>query len=152
MKLSAESGDAFELSVLGYEHADITEGLWDSNWLVVSGKVTVGEHSWRFVHPCVTTFELAELADWLDKLATGVVGPTTCEFAEPNLTFSFSASREPVLRVRFAHESAPPRIKDTAARADGVVMEIPLAEVDAPGAAADIRKALVDYPIRGGAA
>jgi len=152
MKLSTESGDAFELGVLGYEQADITEGLWDSNWLVVSGTVTTGEDSWRFVHPCVTTFELAELADWLTNLATGVVEPTTCEFAEPNLTFSFSASPAPVLRVRFAHESAPPRIKDTDARADGVVMQIPLAEVDASAAAADIRKALADYPIRGGAA
>jgi hypothetical protein len=152
MKLRTESGEAFELGVVGYEHADITEGLWESNWLVVSGMVRTGEDSWRFVHPSVTTFELAELADWLETVGTAAMQSTTCEFAEPNLRFSFSASPRPVLRIRFAHESAPPRIKDTDAKVDGVVMEMPLAEVDAPAAAADLRKALADYPIRGGAA
>jgi hypothetical protein len=152
MKLKTASGNAFELVIVGYENPDITEGMWESNWLVVSGEVRAGDESWRFVEPCVTTFELTDLADWLEDLDHGVPESPSCPFTEPNLEFSYSPAPAPVLRVRFAHESAPPRLKDTDARAEGVVIEIPLSELDARAAAAELRDALIDFPIRGGAA
>jgi hypothetical protein len=152
MKLSSASGNAFELVVVGYEHPDITEGMWESNWLVVSGTVTRDDESWSFVDPCVTTFELADLADWLEKLADGSVDPPQMAFTEPNLEFSYSHLVSPVLRVRFAHDSAPPRIRNSDEAAEGIVLEFPLSELDPRAAAADVRDALMDFPVRGGAA
>jgi hypothetical protein len=152
MKLKTASGNAFELVIVGYENPDITEGVWESNWLVVSGEVRTSDESWRFVDSCVTTFELADLAAWLEGLDSGALESPTRTFAEPNLEFSYSPTPDPVLRVRFAHESAPPRLKDTDAKAEGVVMEIRLEELDAQAAAAELRDALIDFPIRGGAA
>jgi hypothetical protein len=152
MKLNSAAGNTFELVVVGYEHPDITEGLWESNWLVVSGAVTRDDESWSFVVPCVTTFELTDLAEWLEKLADGAADPPQIAFTEPNLEFSYSHVVAPVLRVRFAHASAPPRMKYSDEAVEGVVLEFPLAELDPRAAAADVRNALMDFPIRGGAA
>jgi hypothetical protein len=152
MKLNSASGNAFELVVVGYENPDITEGLWESNWLVVSGTVALGDESWTFVEPCVTTFELGDLADWLEKLADGAVDPPQIAFTEPNLEFSYSHLVSPVLRVRFAHASAPPRLRYSDEASEGVVLEFPLAELDPRATAADVRDALMDFPVRGGAA
>jgi hypothetical protein len=152
MKLISESGNAFELVVLRYEYPDITEDRWDSNWLVVSGMVTTPEESWRFVDACVTTFELEELADWLERLNHGTPPAAACAFAEPNLEFWYVALPERRLRLRFAHESAPPRLTEPRERASGVSLEFPLSEIDAEGAAADLREVLNEFPIRGGAA
>jgi hypothetical protein len=153
MKLTTASGNSFELGIVGYEHPDITEGVWESNWLVMSGAVTLNGLSWRFVDPCVTTFELADLAGWLEKLPhpTADGAHEHCSFTEPNLEFSYAGAPESVLRIRFAHESAPPHL-DEEARFAGVVMELPLSEVDLRAAAGEIRNALIDFPIRGGAA
>ena len=146
MRLRAASGNAFELLVLRYEFPDITEDRWDANWLVVSGKVTTADNGWQFVHPCVTTFELADFADWLDTLATD---GEQYAFTEPNLAFTYSAQPAPALRVRFAHESAPPWVTGDAPE---LILEFPLDETDVHAAAAELRNALIEYPIRGGAA
>lgn len=152
MKLQAESGNAFELVVLRYEHPDFTEDRWDANWLVVSGTVTAAGQSWGFVEPCITTFELAELADWLENPRNGALDPTTCAFTEPNLEFSYSGQPEPRLRIRFAHASAPPWLAEPSERAGGLSLEFPLSEQDREAAVAALRHALREWPIRGGAA
>jgi hypothetical protein len=151
MKLKADSGNAFEAVVLGYEHPNVTEDWWDSNWLIVNGKVTTPDTSWRFVEACVTTFELAHLADWLHALGNGSAPQPECGFAEPNLLFSYSRVPAPVLRVRFAHASAPPATNDDL-RARGTTLEFPLPDVNLEEFVADLRNVLIDYPIRGGAA
>jgi hypothetical protein len=150
MKLKSDAGNSFELAVLGYEHPDITEDRWDSNWLVVSGKVTAGDQSWRFVEPCVTTFELAELAEWLEDL--GWRDAPDCAFTEPNLLFQYSPRPEPVVRIRFAHESAPPWMTQDPERIAGLTLDFPMSKQQAADLAAEVRNALVEYPERGGAA
>jgi hypothetical protein len=150
MKLKSDSGNSFELVVLGYEHPDITEDRWDSNWLVVSGRVTAGDQSWRFVEPCVTTFELRELAEWLEGL--GWHDSPDCVFTEPNLLFQYSPRPEPVVRIRFAHESAPPWMTHEQERISGLTLDFPMSRQQASDLAEEVRNALVDYPERGGAA
>jgi hypothetical protein len=151
MKLMSAAGRALELVILQYEHPDVTEDRWESNWLVLSGQVSDGDRSWRFSEPCVTTFELADLADWLEDVASGRQEADSFGFAEPNLEFECASSPAPVLRLRFRDGSAPDWL-EPAARHRGVSVELPLQEVDLRAAAADLRNALIDYPIRGGAA
>jgi hypothetical protein len=148
----SDSGNSFELLILRYEYPDITEDRWDSNWLVVSGKVTTPDSDWRFIEPCVTTFELADLADWLDALGSDGEEPAAFAFTEPNLAVSYSAVPAPVLRICFAHESAPPWLEGAEARAAGLTLDFSLPGTLARDAADQLRQALVEYPIRGGAA
>ena len=152
MKLRAHSGNAFEAVVLGYEHPNVTEDWWDSNWLIMNGTVATPDTSWRFVEPCVTTFELAGLADWLQTLRDGAPPSPEFAFAEPNLVFSWSGVQAPMLRVRFAHESAPPGCANGEARVRGVMLEFPIDELNVDGIVGELRNALIEYPIRGGAA
>jgi len=152
MRLKAESGDAFELLLLRYQFPDVHEDRWDSNWLVVSGKASLGGQSWHFSDPAATTFELAELADWLRDVAMRQHTFDEFELTEPNLAFFVANEPVPALRVRFAHESAPPWVTDHAERMSGVFVDFPLADVDLAAAADELRNALNDFPTRGGAA
>lgn len=39
MRLKGEDGTSFELKIEGYQFPEIQDDRWDSNWLVVSGRV-----------------------------------------------------------------------------------------------------------------
>jgi hypothetical protein len=148
MKFESAAGNVFQLNLVGYEQPDVTEDLWDSNWLVVNGTVTAGDRTWRFVSPCVTTFELEELSEWLEGVASE---PTELTFAEPTLAFSYAPRPTPVLRIRFAFASAPPWLTEDQ-RADGETLDFETSRAQAKALAGDLREALADYPTRGGAA
>jgi hypothetical protein len=149
MKLTAPSGNALELVVLGYEHPHLTEDRWDSNWLVINGKVTAGGQSWRFVEPCVTTFELEALAGWLEDIRED--DPDEFTFTEPDLAFFYSPGPPPVLRIRFAAGSAPPWLEPDD-RAAGQTVEFPMSGDEGVRMAEGVRAMLADHPQRGGAA
>jgi hypothetical protein len=152
MKLEAPSGASFELAVQGYQCLDVTEDPWNSNWLVVIGTIRDAERPWLFVEPCLTTFELVELADWLETLRQGGETPDVCSFMEPNLRFSYSNVPEPAIQVRFAQDSAPSWLTDPEARRAGVTLSFPVSSNDLIVAAGGLRSILREYPIRGGAA
>jgi hypothetical protein len=152
MRLKANSGNGLELIILRYQFPDVHEDRWDSNWLVLSGKVSTSDgNSWHFTEPAVTTFELADLADWLRDVALRENTFEEFEFTEPNLAFFVANDPVPTLRVRLAHESAPPWATDQE-RLSGVFVDFPLEEADVAVAADELRDALNDFPIRGGAA
>jgi hypothetical protein len=148
MKFKSDDGTAFELHLVRYEHPDVTEDLWDSNWLVVSGKVTAGDQSWLFMEPCVTTFELEALSQWLEDLSSH---PSEVTFAEPNLAFSYMPWPSPVIQIRFAAGSAPPWLREQE-RQQGATLEFTTSTEHARALAAELRQALEEFPTRGGAA
>ncbi len=94
------------LSVLRYQFPHITTGEYDANWLIIRGHVSLDDRSWSFSDPSLTTFEVRQLADWLDGLARGDEVEPHCDFIEPNLQFERTSDR--AIRVSFALESAPP--------------------------------------------
>jgi hypothetical protein len=149
--MTSASGDEFQLVIVRYQFPDVHEDRWDSNWLVVNGTVAAGGETWIFTEPCVTTFELADLADWLDGLAANGGQPSAFEFTEPNLKFAYVPWPRRAVQLTLAHESAPESLTDDQRRA-GVTLEFPLSAQQTATFAAEIRQALTDYPIRGGAA
>jgi hypothetical protein len=151
MKISSPAGDELHLVIVRYQFPDVHEDRWESNWLIVNGTVSAAGETWRFTDPCVTTFELADLADWLDELAADGSQPSTFEFTEPTLKFAYTPWPLPAVQLTFAHESAPPS-RSEVERRNGVTVEFPLSAQQAAALAGDIRQALVEYPIRGGAA
>ena len=151
MKITSPSGDEFQLVVVGYQHPDLHEDRWDSNWLLVNGSVTAAGEKWAFTDPCVTTFELADFAAWFDELADDGTQPSSFAFTEPNLKFTFTPWPHPAVQLTLTQESAPPSLPDPD-RARGVTVEFPMPPSKTVALAAEIRRILMDYPIRGGAA
>jgi hypothetical protein len=150
MRITSAAGDEFQLVIVRYQFPDVHEDRWESNWLIVNGTVAAAGEKWVFTEPCVTTFELADLADWLDELVTNGTEPSAFEFTEPNLKFTYVPSRRAV-QLTLAHESAPTSMSELERRA-GVTVEFPLSGQQTETFAAEIRQALHEYPIRGGAA
>ena len=151
MKLEAATGAALQLAIQSYQFPDVREDRWESNWVVIRGTVENAEQQWRFEEPCLTTFELEELADWLEKIGQGSVDLDQLAFTEPNLKFSYSVYPEPALHVRFANGSAPPWLTELERRS-GVTVIFPASPETLHSAAAALRDMLNDFPIRGGAA
>ena len=151
MRITSASGDEFLLVIVRYQFPDVHEDRWDSNWLIVNGTVAAAGEKWVFTEPCVTTFELADLADWLDELAANGSEPSAFEFTEPNLKFTYVPRPRPAVQLTLAHESAPASLSDVERR-NGVTVEFPLSVQQTATFAAEIRQALHEYPIRGGAA
>ena len=110
MRLADHSGNEFQLVILSYQHPDVHEDRWDSNWLLVSGTVAAAGQKWRFSEPCVTTFELADLADWLDELSADGRAPAQFDFTEPHVRFAYVPWPKRTLQLTFTGESAPPAI------------------------------------------
>ncbi|WP_438503489.1 WapI family immunity protein [Deinococcus alpinitundrae] len=109
-----------ELSVEDYQFPHIQDEEWDADWVFIRLQLQVGEHQWERTDPALTTFELENLAAWLQEVAqhADVFGSwkhnrlsTACFFTEPNLTFkaySGHVSGQPVtLRLFLTHEFLP---------------------------------------------
>jgi hypothetical protein len=51
--------------VVGYQFPDNHISEYDSNWLVIEGRVSHPQADWSFRDPCLLTYEADYLADWL---------------------------------------------------------------------------------------
>ena len=147
MRLDDGQGTTLELAIDGYQFPESGE-YWDANWLVVRGEVEHPRGSWRFRDPCLTTFELEQLAAWFDRVAAGEADPDSGYFTEPNLHFEYATTPHPAIDVKLAYESAPPWLTEREERFDGAVVTFPVRFND-PGVASRSLRALVDrYPVR----
>jgi hypothetical protein len=152
VRLTDPSGNEFQLVILGYQHPDVHEDRWDSNWLLVSGSVaTAAGQKWQFSAPCVTTFELEELADWLDELSADGRAPGQFDFTEPLVRFAYVPWPKRTLQLTLSGEGAPPETSLHGGEAT-VTLEFSVSEAEASDLAEQIRDALADFPPRGGAA
>jgi hypothetical protein len=144
MTLAGQSS-RFTMVILRYESPQIEQHKWDSNWLIVQGQVNLEGREWSFCDSCLTTFEAAGLADWLDALSRGEATKPYCAFTEPNLEFDLATPHS--IRISFALESAPPWAKhdDDWAKHS---FEAPVGP-ELAVAAAELRRQLTHFPERG---
>ena len=73
MRLGSDLGPSVELEVLGYEfpRADKRTDVWTANWLDIRGRIRLADgRTWDFTHPCLTTFEAAQLGAWLHSVSS----------------------------------------------------------------------------------
>lgn len=129
MLLSSDThGPSVELDVVGYQFPEIMSTQqpedgraaadWDANWLMIRGRVRAADgETWGFDQPCLTTWEAAQLADWLEERVEPHGGlPPGSElshrliFTEPNLGFAavLGGGNHVLLEVTLAHESQNP--------------------------------------------
>lgn len=116
---------------------------------MVRGRLEHPQGTWTFCDPCLTTFELEQLAVWLDGVANGKIDPDNGYFTEPNLHFEYVTMPISAIQVTFAYESAPSWLTEREERFEGATIRFPLALNDLGAASRCLRVSLSRFPIRG---
>ena len=147
MHLAGPDG-SFDLTLVGYQFPHLASAPWDSNWLQVRVAVQHRRGSWTATDPCLLTYEVAGLADWLEALASGSAADPEQSFLEPCLRFEVQEGPrgQLVLQACFEHELRPPWAQDLEDENASLTL---LTEPDVlRAAAADLRGQLAKYPQR----
>lgn len=155
-----------ELRIAGYQFAlqETADGpadaSWDSNWLVVEGAVRASDGTqWTFRDPCLTTWEVAKLSDWLQQTvaeATTATANTDADgevaewltFTEPNLSFAVVSLSESQaeLTIVLSHEAAAPPLEPQLPKRSEISIVTSKREIQ--NAAIEMREQLSAYPVR----
>jgi hypothetical protein len=153
LRLSGADGSFFEMDIAGYQFpASVESPLpeYDLNWLLVRihARDTEG-HEWEATDPCLLTWELAELAEWLRKLSRNEPALSEIQFLEPCLwleaviligsTFS--------LRIHLAFEFGYPAANGAGSRLEAEV-QFKMASEDFANAAEACRDLAQSYSLR----
>jgi hypothetical protein len=146
MILKNTNGNQLAISIGGYEFPATKEDKYDANWLLIDMEAAIGGRLWRTRHPCLLTWEVAGLADWLDAIGDGVEWSAQLGFTEPNLCFVVGRESGAIrLRTYFRLEYRPP----WAARGADLWVELPVSRDDLRSSASSLREDLAKYPYRG---
>jgi hypothetical protein len=105
MRLTNHRGTSLEFRALRYEFPELTRREYDSNWLVISGRIEKDGTGWQFRDPCLLTNEVLSLAEWLESRAHDAMPTSEISFIEPNLYFKWARG---ILRVDLEQECRPP--------------------------------------------
>lgn len=135
---------SLRLCVEGYQFPNLLNEEWDSDWLMVVGEAVLDGKLWRFRDPCLTTFEVERLADWLDQIAAGGAKRAFCGFTEPNLDFERRSDQS--IRIGFSMEALPPWV-DHESDFGAIGFDVPITD-DLKIAARSLRTLLSLYPVR----
>ncbi len=114
MHLTAPNGDSVRLDLVGYQFEEPQTNEYDANWLRIKVEAACARGHWTSVDPSLLTAEVAALADWLGRVATGDHRQSEIEFIEPNLSFRLRPART-TFRVFFELEMRPPWARSNAA-------------------------------------
>jgi len=150
MKLTLADGTSFTLTIVGYQYPQLATAPYDSNWLTIRIDATNPQGTWSATDPCLLTYEVSRLADWLDAIATGKVAKATCGFIEPCLLFRLDgdASGHQELRIYLELEPRPPWSGSKLAGQEDLWLTFPLSAIDLAVAASMLRQQLERYPQR----
>lgn len=98
--------DRFGLCIAQYEFPHKSEpNDWDSNWLEMHGEVQHKGRQWSFQEPCLLTWEVPKVIEWMNQLPhpDGNLG-----FTEPHLHFAVPLEAEPWTLVLTLFDRAVP--------------------------------------------
>ncbi|THG33982.1 hypothetical protein E6C70_11195 [Glaciibacter flavus] len=159
MRLGSDDGAFLDLMVAGYEFPNVPRSSdpWDANWLNIRGWVRLADgRQWKFIHPCLTTFEARRLASWLARLGENVTAPTSgdarsrLDFTE--LLLAFEAVPTPgglSVRVVLGFDALPPwRQEDQRTDLDEYIVSIPIDSRQLAAAIDQWERDLAPFPER----
>jgi hypothetical protein len=115
MLLQDSDGSEFELGLIEDRLPEVQDGFGDASTLTLSFRVATPDESWEETSPCMNTFEIENLADWLEAVADADTGRAEhgevaeLDLLEPELNFAVirDLGSEVVLRVGFHLENRP---------------------------------------------
>lgn len=150
MNLTDGRAITLNLSISGYQFPAAEAEPYDSNWLNVAGKVEHPRGAWSFHDPCLLTYELERLCDWLEDVAASPHTEHEPEyFTEPCLEFSVvRCGGATALRAHLSYDPSPPWITCRSERLDGIDLDFPLAINDLRAVSKTLRGYLSRCPQR----
>ena len=150
MQFYDANGYALKLTLVGYQFPEMIHEPYDSNWLIVDIDVTTPDRSWRASDPCLLTYEVEQLADWLEQAANGTADNQVCRFMEPCLQFELLDLEGGThhLRVMFDLELRPDWPTALAGERDDIWIDLQVDRHKLLQAAQALREQLFRYPQR----
>jgi len=150
MKLTLADGTSFTLTIIGYQYPALATAAYDSNWLTIRIDASNRHGTWSATDPCLLTYEISRLADWLDAIAAGRATKAVCGFIEPCLRFRLDedAAGQQELRIYPELELRPPWAASKYAGQEDLWLTFPLSAIDLPTATSLLRRQLEQYPQR----
>lgn len=154
MKLAGPDGQSFELDIAGYQYPEDVESPlpeYDLNWLMVRIRARTAEGlEWQAADPCLLTWELEELARWLEVHSYDDKAFPFIDFTEPCLSFDVQhqgrSRRTAVLQVQLSCELGPP-VPEGSRTAD-MVLRFGVSEEGLAVAALECRALCASFPRR----
>jgi len=150
MQLVNTDGTAVALTLIGYQYPHLETALYDSNWLIIRIDATNAQGTWTATSPCLLTYEVSRLADWLDAAADDRAERPVCTFIEPSLLFRVreAADGRRMLYVYLEVELRPPWMPSKYAGQEDVWLAFVLDVLNLPATARMLRMQLQRYPQR----
>jgi hypothetical protein len=149
MRLNSFDGSSLELKILGYEFPDIATEDYDSNWLIIEINVTHPKEQWSSRAPCLLTYEVARLADWLENIAHGEETSSTQSFVEPHLKFQLvDPESSKSLLIFFDMEAKSDLMPSNQEPVEDLWIKFQILDLNLEAAAKSLRQQLVKYPQR----
>ena len=148
MNLLNRKGDEFRLEIIGYQSPDILDSYWDSNWLNVRMSGNYLSSLWSVQDPCLLTFEVENLAKWLEKLVLDK-SSSDISFTEPSPRFKVIKHRTGsyLLRVDLGYIFRK-NMPDIFGEKKIIRLYFRLNEIGLPHQVYLLRKQLKNYPQR----
>jgi hypothetical protein len=153
MELRGPNSDSFELRVIGYHSAQSVEDAREANRLRVYTRANFDGHAWTVIHPILQTWEILELADWLEAISAATPQKHEMKFLEPN--FWLEVQRWSEVRVRFRvyfEREHRPVWLETSGTPGEVFAELECTPEELKEWAGDLRQQIEKFPLRGNAA
>lgn len=152
MRMTGSDGGEFGLEIVGYEFPEQVGDTESNNILLIRVDASTSGGSWSASDPCLQTWDIARLADWLEDLA-GKRRTVWSEqsFTEPNLSFHVlhNAGDRAIVRVYFELELRPPWSPSRWAGLRDVWVDLDVAPADLRAGADALREDLSRFPQRG---
>ena len=143
--LEGTNGRRFELTLVGYEFPDEQDDEWDANWLVVRISAADDPDAWTAEEARLLTWEVDDLADWLDAVAESPAAVAEIEFTEPDLMFErIDGDGAACVRVWFENAFRPPDVPPD----EDVLIDFAVTPAALRAGAASLRAQLRRFPRR----
>lgn len=146
MRLSNSDNDFLELEILGYQFPELVDDEWDSNWLNIVGRASLGGQDWNFHDPCLCTFEVLTLIKWMLSKSKGEKVSDHISFTEPNLEMNCLSND--IIRVSFALEARPEWARGGTKEDEELFIDIADDANQLKAAAESLMVQLARYPVR----
>lgn len=88
MKLVNSDNHSLTIQIKGYQFPNMgsQSDKYDANWLIVAVDVDIVNEHWRAESPCLLTWEVERLVEWLEEISNGN-NVSSLSFIEPELEF-----------------------------------------------------------------
>lgn len=144
MLLKSDDGKEFELAIIEEPLSDPQDGFGDSSFATVSFRVATTDEEWEETAPSFNTYELGNLAEWLEAVAGAGGDEAEIDLLEPELNFQVVKDEgdRVTIRVRFSLEDRPEEMGVDAPTTEARAIDIRVSRKTVGAAAAELKSDL----------